>query len=251
MRMSELGNSLPSAKGGFDNPTPSQAGASFFGKLKGRWPIVLGALGSIAIFTIFLYAVLSYSRREQELQPTPTSTLALTPIQTPIVGTPTPTPMIRDETGDWKIYKNEECNYQIKWPNDWVEIEHSSNFPCAAIFKAPDASGVQVAVEENKYKNLDQYLEELDEIHSVGYEGQPSVKVVDSKNATVGSQESKERTEKWLAAGFTTLVTYTNYRSKIYSFTILSYGHPGAEDLTKTRAAEKFHQILSTFKFLD
>lgn len=57
--MSELENSLPeqpSAKGGPEKITPPQAGTSFLEKLKSKWPVVLGILGSIAIFAALAYA---------------------------------------------------------------------------------------------------------------------------------------------------------------------------------------------------
>jgi len=93
--------SEPSTSGGSENLTPPpagppirQAGTSFFAKLKGRWPIVLGILGSIAIFFVFIYAVFSESRRGQEPQPTPTLVPSPTPIVTvtpPLTSILTPT----------------------------------------------------------------------------------------------------------------------------------------------------------------
>lgn len=80
---------LPSAKGVPENITPPQTGTSFLRKLKTKRPIVLGVLGSIAIFAAVIYAAYSYSRRGQEIRPTPT----VVPLPTPITEI-TPSPIV-------------------------------------------------------------------------------------------------------------------------------------------------------------
>lgn len=84
-----------------ENITPPPVGISFLAKLKTKWPIVLGALGSIAIFVAIIYAVYSYGRRGQEVQPTPTvaptptSVVAVTPLlTTSLTPTTAVTPLI-------------------------------------------------------------------------------------------------------------------------------------------------------------
>ncbi|MBM4402459.1 MAG: hypothetical protein FJ044_04405 [Candidatus Cloacimonetes bacterium] len=113
-----------------ENLASPPAGISFFTKLKTNWPIVLGILGSLAIFFVFIYAVFSYSRRGQEIQPmpmltvvpTPTTavaviplvTSALTSILTPITQFPTP---VIDIPTDWNL--ETRSLFSIGYPSDW------------------------------------------------------------------------------------------------------------------------------------
>lgn len=72
-----------SAKGGFENIITPPVGTSFLTKLKTKWPIVLGVLGSIAVLAAIIFASYSYGRRGQEPQPTPTPILTIKPEITP------------------------------------------------------------------------------------------------------------------------------------------------------------------------
>lgn len=107
-----------------ENITPPQAGTSFFSKLKTKWPIVLGALGSIAIFAAIIYAAYSYGKRGQEVQSVPSPTVTLTPSPTPTITTSVPTPVPSQPTKElseienWKIFQG--TIYTIKYPSDWV-----------------------------------------------------------------------------------------------------------------------------------
>lgn len=97
--MQNLENSLPEQS---ENIYQSEVGTSFLGKLKTKWSVVLGILGSIAIFAVLIYAAYSYSKRGQETQLTPSPTFTVTPTITPIL-TPEPTAVTPTVSSEGKI----------------------------------------------------------------------------------------------------------------------------------------------------
>ena len=163
----------------------------------------------------------------------------------PMKATPTPANAIRS---DWKTYTNDLYGYTIKFPKNWVPVEHASNVQNVDSWKAPDGSTIQILVTELESSlTLDQYLERLDQTNSTGWEGKPAVNVIHVKRGlTVGSEPAVQRTEDMLAAGFTTTSTYVKNGKYVYSLRIL----PGGEgNISNSQAAAQYDATLASFLF--
>ncbi len=118
-----------------ENINPPQAEMSFFAKLKTKWPVVLGIVGSLTLFTAIIYAAYSYSKHGQKIQPTPTvtptpsqgPTVAVTPLLT-VTLTPMVTPTL-DPTADWNTYTNAKYGYSIRYPKSFQVVEVETLVP--------------------------------------------------------------------------------------------------------------------------
>lgn len=112
---------LPSASDGADTQPqintqenitpPAQTSTSFFAKLKTNWPIMLGALGSVAIFAAIIYAAYSNSKHKQEVVSAPTvvslpePVLTIAPLKTP--ASTSTSPVVSDK-GEIVFVRDEE-----------------------------------------------------------------------------------------------------------------------------------------------
>lgn len=189
-----------------------------------------------SVFGLILASVLIFTGDklgQNQIKPTPSSSFG-----------PTPTP---NPTVNWQAYKNNIFFYELKFPKNWVETETSFKFQETTSFKAPDGSWFEIIVNKAENQTPDEYLESLDEQRLMGFEGESSVGVVESKKKTVAGYLAIERKEEKLAAGLTTIVTYILIDDQVFSFTVF----PGEDgELAKSEAYKKYQQILSTFKFL-
>lgn len=159
---------------------------------------------------------------------------------------PTPTPAASiDPTADWNTYNGEE--FEFKYPKQWTEIEHSSNFTDNLTFQAPDQSNLNVYIDtDKKYKSLSDYLAAMDKKSRTSYEGAPAIKILASKNIESNNFQAVQRSEEWLAAGFTTTVTYVWHEGLVGKL------YPTSPDSTQSSLAHSnYDQILSTFKFTE
>lgn len=175
--MPELENFSPEQEKATEQQAP--AGSSFFEKIKTKWPIVLGVVGSFTIFTAIIYGAYSYGQRGQEPQPTPTMfpllspTLAVIPLITPTL-TPTaitPTPLVSsqgkiafvrdgdicvinpDGSDEKQLTFNRNVGY-LSWSNDGRKIlfrdSESDNQP-----ESPDPSSLWIMdVDGKNLQNL-------------------------------------------------------------------------------------------------
>jgi hypothetical protein len=147
-----------------------------------------------------------------------------------------------------KAYTDELKTYLIVAPADWEWITHSSNFWSMHFItlKAPDNSVFQSSAEETNNRTLVSYLQERDKQNAIGWEGQPSKKILSSKNVTVGNYPGVERIEEWLAAGYTTVVTYFKVGDYIYEASI----QPSEIDYQNSQVYKNYYQILSSFRLV-
>lgn len=204
---------------------------------KNQLPLMYFVIGMIVVI---LVAVVSFGAGKRVASPVETNApVSVTPSTTP----PVPT---SDSTAGWKTYINEQYGYTIRWPDNWTEAEHSSNFRYLVPFEAPDKSQIQITALENNFQTLDAHLKHQDEIDSTGWEGSPAKEIKEAKGSAVGGYPAIERKEDWLAAGFTTTATYVAKGKNVYSIVILPYGEG---ELATQEAAKLYHQILSTFQF--
>lgn len=157
-----------------------------------------------------------------------------------------PTPSTINNPANWKVYIDELETYQIQAPTDWEWITHSSNFQNMHFItlKAPDNSVFQSSAEEIKNQDLAGYLSQRDETNATGWEGQPSKRIISTKNISVGNYPGMERVEEWLAADYVTVVTYFKAGNYVYEFSI----QPGEVDYLSTDVHQFYYQILSSFK---
>ncbi|KKR72708.1 MAG: hypothetical protein UU81_C0010G0054 [Microgenomates group bacterium GW2011_GWC1_41_8] len=160
-----------------------------------------------------------------------------------------PSPIL-DETAEWKTYTNTNSisGFQIDIPSIWKELEHSSSFENSSMFQAPDGSQIDLTVEQTTFNDLDSYLSDLDKTNTTAWEGKPSKTIKQTQLITIGNAKGIIRVEDWLAAGFTTKVTYIINDNKVFSITLLPYGDGNFET---QEAAKKYDHILSTFTFLE
>ena len=196
-----------------------------------RLRIILYSVFGLILASVLVFA--GYKLGQNQIKPTSSSSFG-----------PTPTP---NPTINWQTYKNNIFFYELKFPKNWVETETSFNFQETTSFKAPDGSWLEIIVNKEENQTLDEYLESLDEQRLVGFEGEPSVEVAESKKKTVAGYLAIERKEEKLAAGLTTIVTYILIDDQFFSFTVF----PREDgELAKSEAYNKYRQVLSTFKFL-
>ena len=120
---------------------PPQAGIPFFEKLKGNWPLLISiGIVSVAFLSFVFYAVYSYNRRGQEVQPPPTTvvtplltpalTVSPTSIETPTIHPSTTESLIPTSTTedlptetisyspktDWLTYTDNIAKFKIQYP---------------------------------------------------------------------------------------------------------------------------------------
>lgn len=157
-----------------------------------------------------------------------------------------PIPSPAKEKERWQLYKNDLYGYQVEMPANWVGIERSSNFPNLSSFGATDESILEIMVVQNKDGSLEDYLKTIDQEAQTGWEGLPAKKISESQKVDLAGFDAVERKEEWLAAGFTTLVTYVAVGDKIIHFAI----HPGRETYFRSEVGEKYDQVLSTFQVI-
>jgi hypothetical protein len=201
----------------------------------------------VAVVLVLLLAIGYLAYQNTQLKKQLSLTLSEVEGQTPPTPTPTKPSPTPDDTEKWQTHTNEKYGYMVKWPSNWIPIEHSSNFDYITEFGAPDGSTIRIMIEDNQGLTLNQYLENLDQESKAGYEGKPSLRIITSKNSSLAGYPAIERQERILAAGFTSLVTRTAVRDKILTVTLLPHRNI---ELSQTEAYSKYYQILSTFQFL-
>jgi hypothetical protein len=165
------------------------------------------------------------------------------PKQEPI---PSPsTPVVIDKTADFQTVENKILNFEIRIPKTWTIPEKALDETPLVRYLAPDNSQFEVFVADTTLNTLDEYLAKIDAENKTGWEGSASKEVLDTKPTRFGDNQAVIRKERWLAADFTTVVTYMKIDSKVYTFTVI----PTPEEIYENQeAAKNYELILSTFK---
>lgn len=147
-------------------------------------------------------------------------------------------------TAGWIIYTNNNLGFQVKIPKDWKTETHDEQ-PNLAWLKASDQSSIEISVTNTTSGSLDDYLSGFDETSKTAWEGKPSKEIIQTKDFLLGEYPAKQRTEKWLAAGFETTATYSLIKGKVFSFTVTP--SPSGE-ARSSNANDNYNLILSTFE---
>ncbi len=161
---------------------------------------------------------------------------------------PSPTTSVNlDETADWKTYKNDEYGFEFGYPVLWEIINYPSNaYGIGFVLQASDYSGLKIITFKIKQQTLKQYLEAGDKVNQTAYEGSPSKTILSTKEITVANFPAIQREESWLAAGFTTIVTYLKKDDIVYSFQL----QVNSSGIFTASDQITYNKILSTFKFI-
>ena len=161
-----------------------------------------------------------------------------------------------DETADWETYRNEEYEFEIKYPASWTFQEHIT------IYLSKKFSGEEANIDIEMIKENDnRYITPLEQM--VDNEALEMKNVIQPKNKIyIGEKEGYEiigTTCTRICTGgqediFTPFaIVYLSHNNKIYK---ISY----AEGITKVgwkddikdwKYYDEFKKILSTFKFLE
>lgn len=197
-----------------------------------NYPLIISGAISLVLIGLLFFQNQSLKRQVQN------QTSAIT--QTP---TPTPTAL----PSNWQTFTNDLFHFQFAYPPLWHQIKDSSKFQNFFVFEATDKSQLQIIIDTTTKNTLTDYLDALDRTNQTSWEGKPSKKVLSLSNVKVGSFNAIERKEEWLAAGFTTLATYTKVDDKIFIFNIL----PGDKSFDHNDIYSSYPAILSSFKSLE
>ncbi len=85
---------------------------------KGFENIILIAVIVILVGAVGYFAFVKKSEPvAQQTTPPPTNT------QSPVPQQPSPTPVVVNETANWKTYKSDTYNFEVKYPSDWTSKE--------------------------------------------------------------------------------------------------------------------------------
>lgn len=130
-------------------------------------------------------------------------------------------PAVKDETADWKIYRNEKYGFELKYPADFEKYTETS---VKVFFRQKSNPRVTFNVYVNPYVGFEGYAE---------YKSSKQV-VVDGISSKIGFRKSNDN-----QLFISTWINQGGNGYKIYTF---AYGDE--------QAIEKlFLSILSTFKF--
>lgn len=155
-----------------------------------------------------------------------------------------------DQMTDWKVYKNEEYRFEVKYPKDWYKLDtsiaESKGILCVEFSSTPDGAwidptlGIWGTVTIRKERNLEGLsLEKWFEEDEWFRMRKPSYRYI-----TVDRIRSIEVDNLMEFSGKAVFIPYNN---EIYSAKIWI----PERDREEQRKLERiFHQMLSTFKFL-
>ncbi len=172
----------------------------------------------LAVLVVALAGVLGYQKLTQ-------------PETTPIVANQ-PVVQNKDETAGWKVYKNEQYGFEIKYPNDWKILHegyYKEDVPYEISF-SPTAESVgsapiSILVSINNFESIQKVG---------GYDELVSEKDINFNNI-VSKFQIMNGPEGEVARIIVPLKTDLNY--------IFGYGN--------AKYKEIFDQMLSTFKFFE
>jgi len=174
-----------------------------------------------------------------QIPPTNTSTEQTQPTTSPTPEVTSPTSTPKDETTNWKTYKNERLGYEIKYPPTGEIVSDLTRFPeSLAIQLKPYSSYFQIDV-FSALQSLKEYLDE-----KRGW-----VEVQTQKEIQIAGLPAIQRGEFHRTANFTYLITYFKKGDKMFTISIMPIEQGKGLKLTD-KERNLYNQILSTFKFL-
>ena len=155
-------------------------------------------------------------------------------------------PLVKDETADWKTYRNEEYGFEMKYSeNSKVQKENKNSVK----IELPSTNYLVVAVEKKDVCNdgpFSQYLEDLDFYRKIGKA------VIDGLDFN-----RLERRSSIMFSTFDYCDFYTTKDTNCYILTFVFRNFSGASvcECVKINKQNEdcdiFNQMLSTFRFLD
>lgn len=191
---------------------------------------------STLIGALFLiqFLITRYQLRQHQAEPSPTPSI-----------TANPSP---DPTYDWQTYQSQLYGYEIKFPPDWKQTEHSSNFENITSYQALDDSQFEIiSTTVEPSQSLTDYLTQYDEESKTGYEGKPSRRIISTQSTQLAGIDAVERDEEWLAAGFTVKTTFVKLKNQVHQLVAIpTYDEKGNH--TDSAAYQNYSLILSTFQ---
>jgi hypothetical protein len=134
---------------------------------------------------------------------------------------------------DWLTYSNPDNGLSFKYPSNWIKYDSEGPH---VLLGAPDNSSAQLHVnwDGSQTDSLEAYIANIDRISAHAWEGQASKEVVSNgKLETRNGYEMIQREETFLAAGFTTFVTYIKKGDVIYTLFLTPHSDTGLSSIDK------------------
>lgn len=114
----------------------------------------------------------------------------------------------------WSPWNNEAQGYSLGLPLDWVLNDVTSKNSEIIRFASP--SGELLEVTAYAADSLDSAMHARDASTATGYEGQPSITVLDSVDLQIDGEPAIRRHERMNAAGMDSYAAYTFHNGKLY-----------------------------------
>jgi hypothetical protein len=151
-------------------------------------------------------------------------------------------PKIEEGITNWKTYRNEEYEFEIKYPMDW-EIEKALMTPKPIVAFSPLGKGCFFIYIEDipRERELKDYLRELDERREFNFGNQKEIEFL--------GLPAIQR-EEYVKYSETFLTTYVKKENLIFKFYFCSSLSPAQFGVTE-EDRKLNNQILSTFRFLE
>jgi hypothetical protein len=179
-------------------------------------------------------------------------------VETPKIetSTETPTEILKDEITDWKIYRNEEYGFEIKFPPNWVLNRKSveENFveytDVSTVLRKGDIlekGWIDFSIEiiPTTKTSLQEYFQ--------GFNEQGEREILEEKQITIDNLKAICREELWIAAGFPVISTYFLKNGLFFKLN-MKFAKSGPNFTIYKIQFEDLKlndQILSTFRFID
>ena len=140
-----------------------------------------------------------------------------------------PEKVVEDETANWKIYRNEEYGFEIKYPDIFTTIEGHLGFVVVFQPKEKYACNPIIKVFEGTVEEYEKSLE-----------SDPLTEIISKKDIVINNYNGREIRSATYEMGLADVCVLLPYNSEIYK--ICACEESDMEDI--------FNQMLSTFRFL-
>lgn len=207
---------------------------------------------SLLVFTLIVAGGLAYVLYTPDVAaPELPSPLATNPV---IVLKPTPTPTvslgtpIASPTAPFTGYEDSSKRFKVGIPQDWKaeESKQGGKSVGVALTKSTGES-IRITLSPAVLNpSLQQWLDNRDKESQTAYEGQPSKRILTTKPTIVSGYPAIERKEEWLAAGFTTVITYVMVEGNAYVIELIPQAELAASDLRATYEAVVGSLVIAT-----
>ncbi len=162
---------------------------------------------------------------------TPNPAIILNPSAPSATTVPTPTAYSTLTT-----YADPANRFKVGIPKDWTasEFKNQGGDSIGVILTKPTGETIQVMIKAAVLNpSLEDWLSNRDKESATAYEGQPSKKILTTRQTVVSGYPALERKEEWLAAGFTTVVTYVKAEGSVYVIELLPQAELAAAELRR------------------